>query len=393
MRFLRQGLLVLALAVFHLAPPVAGAGVLQDAIFTAKTQHKPLLIEFFAEWCGPCRVFDQERTTKADLVSALHAVHLVRIDVESEEGAALARPNRFGVLSMPTFVVVDPEQERIVFRWNGYDRFGFLEWLARALQERNKVDPIGSSALKASALSHFSKQEYADALRGYRALSATFARENRGSLYTPYDLQIFLSLVRGRMRMLDAITPDPLGIFSLEAVLAAAKQVTGNQDPRGLVLSAEVVNELATLDAEEAVPGLSEILSWAWNRADAIRLTDPRIFARLRANYLAVVTVRKKEALATMKESAYELLPFSAWCRRHKINLKEAALLIEKRLEMEPDKIVKGDLLYSLARLRWTEGRADEALDALDGVLDLEMRYSPRHLFLEGVKKEWSTSP
>ncbi len=64
-----------------------------------KNSDKPLLVDFYADWCGPCRmlspVVDEIAEERDDII-----VGKVNVD-EQEELAA-----EFGIFSIPTLVVI-----------------------------------------------------------------------------------------------------------------------------------------------------------------------------------------------------------------------------------------------------------------------------------------------
>lgn len=87
---------------------------LQKASTAAVPENKPMLIEFWATWCPPCKVMDAEVYTDAGVKKAMTKVLPVRIDVDKQDAVA----RRYDVASMPTLVFADSYGNEL-FRFTG----------------------------------------------------------------------------------------------------------------------------------------------------------------------------------------------------------------------------------------------------------------------------------
>lgn len=78
---------------------------LADAIARTKETGKPLVIDFWAPWCGPCRVLAPIVSEVSDELSG--KIDFAKIDVEENGEAAL----EYGVMSIPTLIVFKDGRE------------------------------------------------------------------------------------------------------------------------------------------------------------------------------------------------------------------------------------------------------------------------------------------
>jgi|TARA_B110000495_G_C22908806_1_gene530597 thioredoxin len=90
----------------------------------AKASGKLVMIDFAAEWCGPCKMLDRTTWQDEGVISAVtEKAVAVRVDVDENRELAA----QFRIRSIPTIIFIDGEGKE-VSRLIGYrDAEGFLE--------------------------------------------------------------------------------------------------------------------------------------------------------------------------------------------------------------------------------------------------------------------------
>jgi thioredoxin 2 len=108
-------------------PPLAEPLEANEAVFDAivKDSTVPVLVDFWAAWCGPCRIVAPE----VQKTAASMAGRAVVLKVDTDRNPSLAE--RFNVLSIPNFVVM--KEGRVVMQRPGMVPQSTMEdWLRSA---------------------------------------------------------------------------------------------------------------------------------------------------------------------------------------------------------------------------------------------------------------------
>lgn len=113
-----------------------GAVHFTDATLTEalKKSDKPVMIDFFAQWCGPCQMAAPIIDKLADEFADQIVISKVDVD-ENQESA-----QQFGVMSIPTVVIVrktSEDQVEIVARQVGFPgEEGYRSMIKSALEAK-----------------------------------------------------------------------------------------------------------------------------------------------------------------------------------------------------------------------------------------------------------------
>lgn len=102
---------------------------LDEALAAARESGKPVLVDFTAEWCGPCKMLGAEVLHHADHAALIGRFEAVQVDVDQHRELA----EEYGVGGIPDLRVLNPDGS-LVQKTVGYGgAAGAVAWLEKGL--------------------------------------------------------------------------------------------------------------------------------------------------------------------------------------------------------------------------------------------------------------------
>jgi thioredoxin:protein disulfide reductase len=108
----------------------------QTTIAAAAAQHKPVVIDFFADWCLPCKEFDEKTFSGPAVASELNRFVRIKADLTNDNDPGVqALTKQYGIVGVPTLIFLDANGREVSSaRLTGFE--GPQPFLARLKQVR-----------------------------------------------------------------------------------------------------------------------------------------------------------------------------------------------------------------------------------------------------------------
>lgn len=90
----------------------------------AKKTGKPALIDFYADWCGPCQQMDKDTFPDKRVIEELARFVAIKADVSRSSSPGQPAAKEYGVQAIPTYVFIDTAgKQTIEIGYRSPDRF------------------------------------------------------------------------------------------------------------------------------------------------------------------------------------------------------------------------------------------------------------------------------
>jgi tetratricopeptide (TPR) repeat protein len=86
-------------------------GAFDDVMAAAAKAGKPVMIDFYTTWCGPCKLLD--KSTYVDSEVTAYSTKFVNMKVDCEKGEGVELAKRFKIMNYPTIVFLKSDGSEI----------------------------------------------------------------------------------------------------------------------------------------------------------------------------------------------------------------------------------------------------------------------------------------
>ena len=109
----------------------------REGLVKAREEHRPIFIDFYADWCEPCHELDARTYSNPEVVRLARRFVMIKADLTAgDDPAVKALMERYRIRGVPTLVFLRPDGgEMTSLRGTGFVTAGtFLDRMTRALR-------------------------------------------------------------------------------------------------------------------------------------------------------------------------------------------------------------------------------------------------------------------
>ena len=88
---------------------ILGRDNLGTALANSRQAGKPVLVDFFAEWCVACKILEETTLSDPQVLAAMQDFDLYRVDITEINADSQAIMEQYNILGLPALVFFTPE--------------------------------------------------------------------------------------------------------------------------------------------------------------------------------------------------------------------------------------------------------------------------------------------
>ncbi len=113
------GVLLIAISIGHFIPKAEAETIQwqqysEEFLTGAHQAGKPVIIDFTADWCLPCKELDKHTFTDSEVIKLSQSFIRLKADLTRSEDSSVKRlREKFRIVGVPTIVFIDPKGEEV----------------------------------------------------------------------------------------------------------------------------------------------------------------------------------------------------------------------------------------------------------------------------------------
>lgn len=318
---------------------VENAASWQAIVDQSKTENKPIFVDVYTEWCGPCKWMDQNVFNQAEVGEFMNR-EFINVKVDAEKGWGVGFAKQYHVRAYPTYLFFDTNAEVVMTAMGSKPSDRFLNESRNAL-ERFRSDVTASSNATLS-LQEFIAADQLSSDKVWKLLSGL----DKSDPQLPYYLDLFL----------DQLSPDSLLLPSTAVIIHGMLSAP-------IIPSSKALNTLMTIVREH--PAYTATMMSAWITLTELFQSTSNIAGAesndaLLADVLSLQdTLYQDQEMADLFKSYYTTRYFAKKGHYPEFIYQFEAFLNDHFLQADWERVSEVDRAHFLQSLELTHGTVD----------------------------------
>ena len=117
-------------------------GTWKEVLAKAQQTNKPIFVDVFTTWCGPCKQMSKE-IFPLETVGKVYNENFICYQIDAEKGEGIELANKYAVKAYPTYLFIKGDGTQIYRSLGSMPAMNFIEVSKTAITEMNDPKPIG----------------------------------------------------------------------------------------------------------------------------------------------------------------------------------------------------------------------------------------------------------